>query len=66
MSSARIPQLCNSPALTVLKLSVGALACPKWLSPQQMIVLSMRIPQLWDQPALTVLKLSVGALVRPS
>ena len=64
--SVRIPQLCHCPALTFLKIPVGASVCPPWLEPQQVIVSSVRIPQLWLLPALTVLKSPVGASVCPS
>ena len=67
--SLRIPQLCHSPALTVLKPPVGAAASPNQLEPQQTTVSLLRIPQLWPPipgpPVLTVLKRPVGAVVCP-
>ena len=66
MPSVRIPQLWAPPALTALKLPVGASVVPSHRAvPQQVIVLSVRIPQLWSPPALTVLNRPVGASVCP-
>ena len=65
----RIPQLWESPALTVLKLPACASVSPNQLEPQQTTVSLLRIPQLWPPipgpPTLTVLKLPVGAVVCP-
>jgi hypothetical protein len=60
------PQLWNFPALTAMKVALGGLACPSWLSPQQARVASVLTAQLCASPALMAVKFPLGGLACPS
>ncbi len=65
VSSVAMAQECPLPAVTVLKLPVGASACPLLFSPQHVMVSLVAMAQECLPPAVTVLKLPVGASACP-